>query len=467
MKVTLSQSISAEQLARWCNGHMISDGNTDRVDVRYMCTDSREAGADTVFCAIRGERVDGHQYIRTAYEAGCRFFLCEREAVELNAAEEPTVQIIVSDTVEALSMIASGYRQACYPQLQTVGITGSVGKTTTKECVSAVLSCSGKKLFRKEGNYNSTIGLPLSMMEISQDTAMAVLEMGMSGRGEIQAMSKAAAPHVGIITNVGTSHMEYLGSRENIAKAKLEMCDGLQEGGVLLVNGDEPLLQGIESERFRVMTVSASDTKADFSAERVRLCEQGMLFDAVTPSGRYDDLLIPAVGRHMVWAAMFAVAAGELMGESDRQIRQGLASYQGAAMRQHIRRSEGVTVIEDCYNAAPESMKAALEVLSAVAGGRRVAVLGDMKELGDTSQHLHRTVGAACVACRVDRLITIGEMGRWIADGATEAGMDPSCIWVTDGSDSYEAVAMKLKGELKEGDVVLVKASRSDRKSVV
>jgi UDP-N-acetylmuramoyl-tripeptide--D-alanyl-D-alanine ligase len=405
--------------------------------------------------------VDGHRYIRTAYEAGCRYFLCERETEELQTFAEPTVHIIVEDTVEALSMAASGYRQAVYPHLQTVGITGSVGKTTTKECVSAVLSCGGMSLFRKEGNYNSTIGLPLSMMEIPQDTGVAVLEMGMSGRGEIHTMSQAAAPRIGIITNVGTSHLEYLGSRENIAKAKLEICDGLQEGGVLLVNGDEPLLQGVESERFRVMTVSASGTTADFSAERIRLCEQGMCFDAVTPNGRYNDLLIPAVGRHMVWAAMFAVAAGVLMGETDQQIRQGLASYRGATMRQHIRRSEGVTIIEDCYNAAPESMKAALEVLGIMEGGRHVAILGDMKELGDTSEFLHRTVGAACVSCGVDRLITVGEMGRWIAEGAVEAGMDPSHIWATGASDLYEDIALKVKNELKEGDAVLVKASRS------
>ena len=458
MQVTLSQELYPNQLASWCQ----SMGNTWSDPVRHLCTDSREAGPQTVFCAIRGAKTDGHQYIQRAYEAGCRCFLCETESPYLQSEElDPSIQIIVPDTVAAFAIMADQYRRAMYPQIKTVAITGSVGKTTTKECVAAVLGQSGKTVFCKEGNYNSTIGLPLSMLEIPENTELAVLEMGMSGLGEISTMSRAARPNIGIITNVGTSHMEYLGSRENIAKAKLEICEGLQDGGTLLINGDEPLLADVCSDRFSVLSVSATGSHADFYAEHIRSCGEGMMFDAVTPNGRYLNLYIPAIGEHIVWAAMFAVAAGCLLGESEAQLRNGLNSYRPANMRQHIRHSDDVTVIEDCYNAAPESMKAALSVLETVAVGRRVAVLGDMKELGRVSEVQHRLVGAACVERGVDLLVTVGDMGKWIAEGAIAAGMDPSCVWVTGGTDTYEDTAARLKNELRANDAVLVKASRS------
>ena len=238
MKITLASPLSVSALTLMAGGRLTLTGQVDPI-ITHICTDSREADGGTLFCAIRGERVDGHDYMAKASELGCAAFLCERIPDPLPA--EACAFLVVEDTVAALSALALSRREAEMRDLPIVAITGSVGKTTTKEMTAAVLS-QGKTLFKKDGNYNSTIGLPLSFMEIPTDTACAVLEMGMSSRGEISAMTAAVRPNIAVVANIGSSHLEYLGTRENIARAKLEIALGLPDGGTLLINGDEPLL---------------------------------------------------------------------------------------------------------------------------------------------------------------------------------------------------------------------------------
>lgn len=444
---------------------------SEEMTVTHVCTDSREADEGTLFCAIRGERVDGHSYMTKAAELGCTAFLCERVPDDAPAAS----YIVVEDTVAALSALALSRREDTMQALSVVAITGSVGKTTTKEMTAAVLE-QGKRLFKKDGNYNSTIGLPLSFMEIEPDVECAVLEMGMSGRGEIASMTAAVRPNIAVVANIGSSHLEYLGTRENITRAKLEIASGLSEGGTLLINGDEPLLAHLGQDfgedlpvipaGIRVLRVSlAGAPNADYTAKNLTVRDGGMSFDLATPDGLWKNLWIPAVGEHLVWAAAFAAAVGQISGLSEGQVRTGLATYRPADMRQNTRKVGGVTVIEDCYNAAPESMKAALNVLKLTAAShphaRRIAVLGDMKELGENTVALHRGVGAACADKGVDLLITVGELGAEIARGAMEAGMSPDSIRVTGGKDTYGDTAAYLKSILREGDHVLFKASRS------
>lgn len=469
MKITLASPLSVSALALMAGGRLTLTGLVDPL-ITHICTDSREADAHTLFCAIRGERVDGHDYVAKASELGCAAFLCERIPDPLPA--DPCAFIVVEDTVAALSALALSRREAEMRDLSIVAITGSVGKTTTKEMTAAVLS-QGKTLFKKDGNYNSTIGLPLSFMEIPTDTACAVLEMGMSGRGEISAMTAAVRPNIAVVANIGSSHLEYLGTRENITRAKLEIAMGLPAGGTLLINGDEPLLarlgQDFSEDRplipagIRVLRVSlAGAENADYQADHITSREGGMVFDLTTPEGVWRELYVPAVGQHFIWAASFAAAVGQLSGLTEGQVREGLASYRPAAMRQDIRRLGGITLMVDCYNAAPESMKAALSALSLMAGNRRrVAVLGDMKELGTDTVALHRGVGAYAAEGGLDLLITVGELGTEIATGAKEAGMSPDAIRVTGGKDTYEDTATYLKTILREGDHVLFKASRS------
>ena len=473
MKINLTSPLAVSDLAVMVGGKTICYGVHERVGITHICTDSREADVNTLFCAIRGERVDGHTYMAKAAELGCAVFLCERIPDPLPALS--CAFIVVEDTVEALSALAMSRREGDMKDLSIVAITGSVGKTTTKEMTAAVLE-QGKILFKKEGNYNSTIGLPLSFMEIQPHTECAVLEMGMSGRGEIASMTNAVRPNVAVVANIGSSHLEYLGTRENIARAKLEIAQGLSEGGTLLINGDEPLLASLGQdfgedlpvipEGVHVLRVSLADTEnADYTATSITLRDGGMTFDLTTPAGVWQSLNIPAVGEHLVWAASFAAAVGQILGLNEGQVRAGLATYRPADMRQNIHTAGGMTIMEDCYNAAPESMKAALSALAltaaSVPNARRVAILGDMKELGTDTVALHRSVGRASYEKGVDLLVTVGELGAEIAQGALEAGMDPAAVTVTGGSDTYADTADYLKVILREGDHVLFKASRS------
>jgi UDP-N-acetylmuramoyl-tripeptide--D-alanyl-D-alanine ligase len=443
-------------------GKLITCGVSDTAAVTHICTDSREADGNTLFCAMRGERVDGHDYIPKASSLGCSAFLCERIPENLPALTYAA--ILVEDTEAALGRLAAAYRAETLSNLPITAVTGSVGKTTTKEMLSAVLS-SACRVYKKEGNFNSTIGLPLSCLEISPAFEEAVLEMGMSGLGEIAAMTAAVRPDIALIANVGSSHLERLGSRENIARAKLEIAEGLREGGVLLVNGDEPLLadaeQAVTARDARVLRLSlAGAANADFTVSRMSTRDGGMVFDLSTPHGEWTDLWVPAMGEHLVWAAAFAAAVGQLRGLDAGQVRRGLASYRPAAMRQNSRVIGGVTILEDCYNAAPESMGAALKVLRMTPAARRIAVLGDMKELGENTEALHRGVGAEVVRQGVDALIAVGELGRFIAAGAAQAGMPPEAIRAVD-TQCYEEAAAMLAEETKDGDCILFKASRA------
>ena len=289
--------------------------------------------------------------------------------------------------------------------------------------------------------------------------------MGMSMRGEIAQLSRIVCPDVALITNIGSSHLEHLKTRENIALAKLEIVTGLRKGGVLLVNGDEPLLQGISSNDFRVRTVCVQQ-KGDYSVLDVDQSpnQWQTTFSLKTPRGIVRELKIPTIGTHMVYDAAFACAAGLELGMNEEQIRAGLLTYQSELLRQHLVTVGDVTVLEDCYNAAPESMCEALHVLVSYAkarGGRAVAVLGDMRELGDQARHMHEAVGAEVAALGVSCLLTLGELGVSIAEGAMGAGMRDENICMFRSIDDLTLASEQLWRMLCPGDVVLVKASRA------
>ncbi len=467
MKTDFSLPLSPESLAAWSGGRLVGASGAP---VRAACTDSREAGAGVLFCAIRGERADGHDYMASAYAAGSRCFLCE------HCPPVPTVPgapsdfpdacfICVPDTVAALTPLAAGFRAAYLPALRIVAVTGSVGKTTTKELCAAVLR-TAFPTFCREGNFNSVIGMPLCLPGIGTDRRAAVLEMGMSTRGEISALSRAARPDIAVITNIGSSHLEYLGTRENIARAKLEIQDGMSPGGQLLIDGDEPLLRAGTAHLRRdivLRPVSLTKPEADFYVCGIRAAADGTVFDLRLPDGTvWHDLYVPAPGQHILLDAAYAAGVGYLSGVSRDRTAQGLADYRPAAMRQTLRRAGGVIVVEDCYNAAPESVRAALDTLPLLTppGGRRMALLGDMKELGTGTVSLHRAVGAAC-AGRLDGLWTVGALGAEIAAGARDAGMSRVRALYPTGEPDEEAVAAELADGLAAGDVLLVKASRA------
>lgn len=459
MKTSFSiNQISFGTLARMCGGEL-HQGALGEVAARYICTDSREADAETAFVALRGERVDGHDYIGAALQNGCRCVICEHRNEELEYSD--ATAIVVGDTELALSKLANNYRQ--YLSCKTVAVTGSVGKTTTKDLIASVLSV-GTKVAKTAGNHNSTVGMPLSMLSVPTESEWAVLEMGMSNFGEIERLSITAEPDIAIITNIGTSHLEMLGSRENICRAKLEILSGLKQNGILILSGDEPLLRNVGGKSYHTVYVSVSSEKADFFAKNIRVETDRTVFDVVCGEHEVKELSIRLLGKHNVYAALYAFAVATIAGLNEDQIREGMMRYSPDGMRQHIYPMGKITVIEDCYNASPESMICAVDVLEQYSrrmGKRSIAVLGDMLELGTDSPALHRSVGAYLAKKKIQRLFTVGIGGGQIAVGARQNGMLHSRISQNPNVKALADTAKALAEELQEGDVVLFKASRS------
>ncbi len=442
-----------ENVARYCGGTLVGKNR----EFEYVCTDSREVDENTLFIATLGERVDGHSFIPSAQSLGGGCFLCERVP---EGADMDSCFCVVEDSVAAFASLARGYRKNT--PIDTVAITGSVGKTTTKELTACVLN-EGFKLYSTEGNFNSVIGMPMSMLEVGGDCQAAVFEMGMSGFGEIRQMSQAASPKIAAITNIGTSHLEYLGTRENIAKAKYEITEGLGAGGTLLLNGDEPLLRELaenDCERdFNILFASVCGN-GDFCAENIRFTSESSIFDLKYSGGVITDISVPAIGLHIVYDSLFACAIGLLMGLCGEQIKTGIAKYTPKAFRQRIYDAGGFKIIADCYNASPESMRSALDVLSGLEGKRKIAVLGDMRELGEHSAALHRGVGKFAADKKIDFLFTVGELGAHIAEGALLGEMSRENIH-SELDESAENTIKTLKDIVVEGDIILFKASRA------
>ena len=458
MKIKLGMNkVDMADVARYCGGDLYDftcDGNSS---FEYVCTDSREADENTMFVATRGERVDGHDYISRAIELGCRCILCEYVPTDTSGKE--VAFVVVENSIDAFADCAKGYREGS--PLPSIAITGSVGKTTTKELCAAIFK-RACKVFYTEGNFNSVIGMPMSLMSAEGDRRAAIFEMGMSGFGEISKMTRAATPMVAMVTNIGSSHLEYLRTRENIAKAKLEIGEGIVDGGYLLLNGDEPLLEDHYCERYETVYVGFSEA-CSFRISNVTVDESGTRFDLRVPRGEYIfGIHLNLVGKHFAYNAAFAAAAAHLMGIDFDTIRVGLESYIPSNMRMNISKREGITLISDCYNAAPESMRGAIDSLSAISvEGKRIAVLGDMKELGERSDDMHRSVGSYLARRGIDMLFTLGASAAYIADAALESGMNSdSVISVTDGEDKDRLTSL-IKEKINKGDAILFKASRS------
>ena len=447
------------ELAQICGGMLCcvgGDGNKD-TPFRSVCTDSREAAAGTLFVALGGERVDGHDYIAAAVSSGNECVLCERIP---EIGDRKYVAVVVDDSLKAVGELAKAYDRRM--NHRKVAITGSVGKTTTKEFVAAVLA-EGFRVHKTEGNYNSTLGMPLSLLSLQNDTEVSVLEMGMSAFGEIEYMSRIAEPDIAIVTNIGSSHMEHLGSRENICHAKMEIVRGLKPGGTLLLNGDEPMLRAYLTPGVQPVFVGI-DAPADFQAVNIREGIGRTVFDISYRGRSVEGLVIPTMGRHHIYAALFAFAVGIRMGLDEQTIINGLNRYRPVGMRQNIYEIGGITVIEDCYNASPESMRAAINVLQTLSSqkkaGRMAAVLGNMYELGKDSERFHEEVGLYFAKKGGELLYTFGQNAEQIALGATLGGMLPEHIYRNGDTKSPEISGEMLLHSLRAGDTLLVKASR-------
>ncbi len=439
--VTLSSIVNAIGAKPY---HMKND-----IQIYGISTDSRKIKENELFVALRGEKFDGNDFLQ-ALNGKAAAAICERYD---ERADYPL--LVVKNAKYALGLLSKYYKENVAGVQLTTAITGSVGKTTTKEMTSLALS-AGYSVCKTKGNFNNDIGLPLTLLSIeSTDTAL-VCEMGMSAKGEISYLTSLARPDIAMISNIGISHIENLGSREKIRNAKCEIIEGLKKEGTLILNGDEPLLREIDAIQKIIYVGMGSQN--DVYPEQINMSAESVSFSAVILNERHD-VFLPCVGVHNVLNALFALAAAYAAGVDLCLAARRLADYKTVGLRQNIiKTTDNITIIADCYNAGVESMTSALQVLSDIPGaGRKIAVLGDMLELGEKSIEAHLQIGKKSANSNVNMLFLYGKMSEYIGVGAKENGMDEEKI--RRYGDKKE-MACDIKNFIRPGDIILFKASR-------
>ena len=424
--------------------------------IPHITTDTRKIAAGDLFIALRGENFDGADFAADALHKGAAAVLVNAPlsaSVQKDLKKEKGTVLIVPDTLKAYQEIAHAWRMKF--DIPVVAITGSNGKTTTKDLTAAVLSGRGT-VCRTAANYNNEVGLPLTLLGITEDDTAAVVEIGMRGLGQIAALAPVAAPTIGIVTNVCEVHMELLGSIENIAKAKAELVEAIPAGGTVLLNADDERVAAMRSmaaDGVRVLTYGLG-ADADIRAEALRLAAGGSQF-MVTWGNERHDYSIPLTGRHNVSNALAALATGFVLGLTPQEMQAGLRTLTPTKMRYEVHEIGARRFINDAYNASPSSMYAAIETTASLYHGRRIAVLGDMLELGVAAEEAHREIGKRVAELGFAALVTYGEQARWMHKAAEAAGCS-----VCYHAESHEAAAKYLREMLVDGDTVLFKGSR-------
>ncbi|MHB9037339.1 MAG: UDP-N-acetylmuramoyl-tripeptide--D-alanyl-D-alanine ligase [Armatimonadota bacterium] len=442
------QVIRAEEVLQAVRGELLAgDLNTK---ITGVSTDTRTIKPGDLFFALIGDSSEGHKFLADALSKGASGVVVSRKV------EARCLAIRVEDTLSALGDLAAYYRSKFDPVV--VGVTGSVGKTTTKEMIAAVVAARGPVL-KSAGNFNNEIGVPLTLFELSSKHQTAVVEMAMRGSGQIEYLAKIAKPSVGVITNIHMSHIELLGSMDAIADAKGELLDYLPADGAAVLNADDAYFEYL-SRRANCKVVSFGESpNSDIRAVSAGLDSKGCCaFEVQTPRGAFG-VRIPVPGEHNIKDALAAIAVGEVLQIPHEFMRDALAAFKAPEKRSNvIPTRKGAVVIDDTYNAGPASVQSAIKTLSMMEGGRKMAVLGDMLELGDHGLQAHMEVGKAVKEAGIDMLVVVGQLAKLIARGAIDAGMPVSAV--SEFEDSSLA-ARELPSKLRDRDVVLVKGSRA------
>lgn len=448
------QAMTVNEIAAAVNGRWLNPRESV-LTVSGVSTDSRRVPMGCLFIPLVGERFDGHNFIEQSLASGAAGCLCVKPPEELR---DDKFYIQVEDTRLALRALASAYREKF--DIPFVQITGSVGKTTTKEMVAAVLK-EKFNILKTPENFNNDIGTPLTLFGLEPEHQAAVIETGMNHFGEIEYLGALVRPDIAVISNIGDAHIEFLGSREGILKAKCEIFQHLKPGGLVVLNGDDPLLNTVDVP-FRTVRCGQSEHCQVRIIEVTDLGVEGISCTIATEKGTYH-LTINAPGEHMAYAAAIAVAVGEALGLNNEEIVRGAAAYMPAGSRMRVMRfSENRIVLDDCYNASPQSVTAALEILAKTSSCERtVAVLGDMGELGELTDQAHYNVGALAAMLGIDCVVAIGAKARRIADGTEMNGGEVLYFKTVD-----EALGTVLD-QLKPGTAMLVKASHAMRFSTL
>lgn len=441
------QQITAGEIVEAVNGTLIV-GDTD-APITGISTDTRTITPGDMFVALTGENSDGHKFLADALAKGAVGVLVSRKV------EAQCLTVRVPDTLLALGDLAAHYRSKFSPVM--IGVTGSVGKTTTKEMIAAVAAARGHVL-KNEGNFNNEIGLPLTLFNLSGRHKTAVVELAMRGAGQIDYLAKIARPSIGVITNIHMSHIELLGSLDAIADAKGELLDHLPSDGTAILNADDRYFEYLRRRANCRIVTFGEGTNARIRAHSSVIDSNGCCsFNVTTDNGDFS-IYVPVPGEHNIKDALAAIAVGEVLGINHESIQSALTNFKAPEKRSKIVPSrKGCMVIDDTYNASPASVKSALKTLSMMEGGRKIAILGDMLELGDYAVEAHLEIGRTAKKCGIDLLIVVGEYAKLIARGAIDEGMSVGAI--SEFNDAAEAAA-EVAGMVREGDVVLVKGSR-------
>ncbi len=433
------KSLLLKNIAVFCGTTTDLEGEITRIS-----TDSRDIDENTLFVALVGERFDAHDFIEDVLRKGAKAVVCSKKV-----CDDPRL-ILVKDTGEALLNIAHGYRKTF--DIPFIALTGSVGKTTTKGMVYTVVNQRFNAL-KTQGNLNNEIGVPKTLFTLEAEHEAAVIEMGMNHFGEISRLSKTVEPTIACITNVGTAHIENLGSREGILQAKTEILHGMKKGSTLVVNGDNDLLGAYENSDYNIIKFGINAQNLQARAVNIKETTEGSAF-TVEYKGEIAEVFVPDVGIHNVYNALCAIVTGVEIGYTLEQAAEGVKYFQAEGMRQKITHFKNMVFIEDCYNANLDSMCAALQTLKTLRKTRSIAVLGDMLELGEFSHEAHTSVGEKAVETGCDIVLTFGDEAVAISDAVLKSGGFAKSFINKSELTKY------LSEMLEDGDTVLFKGSR-------
>ena len=437
--------LNLQEIVKATKGALLKEA--DVKEIKAVSTDTRKIEEGTMFIALKGENFNGNNYVLDAFNKGAKIAIVDEVKCDLNELKEDVALIKVENTGRALMDLAKFYREKL--GLKVVGITGSAGKTSTKDLVAAVLS-DKYKVFKTKGNFNNEIGLPLMILELDSTYDVAILEMGMRGLGQIKELAEIASPDLGIITNIGISHIEILKTRENILKAKMEIATFFDKNNTLVVCGNDDFLGALPEAEYKIVKTGVGEN-FKIGAKNIALEELSSKF-TVYDGEKEEEFSLDMPGEHNISNLMLGIAIAKELGVSFEEMKRGLKNIEATSMRLELIKKDGFSILNDCYNSSPVAVKSAIDVMKNIEGKRRIAVLGTMRELGHKSEEAHREIGKYAKENGIEKVLCFGDFSENIKEGYGE------------GCTVYENKEELIKDLLNiicEGDIILVKASRS------
>ena len=437
--------LNLQEIVKATKGALLKEA--DVKEIKAVSTDTRKIEEGTMFIALKGENFNGNNYVLEAFNKGAKIAIVDEVKCDLNELKEDVALIKVQNTGRALMDLAKFYREKL--GLKVVGITGSAGKTSTKDLVAAVLS-DKYKVFKTKGNFNNEIGLPLMILELDSTYDVAILEMGMRGLGQIKELAEIASPDLGIITNIGISHIEILKTRENILKAKMEIATFFDKNNTLVVCGNDDFLGSLPSAEYKIVKTGVGEN-FKIGAKNIALEELSSKF-TVYDGEKEEEFSLDMPGEHNISNLMLGIAIAKELGVSFEEMKRGLKNIEATSMRLELIKKDGFSILNDCYNSSPVAVKSAIDVMKNIEGKRRIAVLGTMRELGHKSEEAHEEIGKYAKENGIEKVLCFGDFSENIKEGYGE------------GCTVYENKEELIKDLLNiicDGDIILVKASRS------